>query len=438
LIIFSRYPVPGQTKTRMIPRLGPLGAANWQAQLTEWTAFWARRSRDQMGLDIWVAVNGAPTRAFREWLGHDLVFYQQRGRDLGARMRHAAASALTRGYRRALLVGIDCPQVSPAIIVQAFGLLQAHEAVVGPAADGGYYLLGMTRVLPGIFHNMEWGAPDVYAETMRRLASANIKAAVLPILSDCDQPQDWEVWEQATRQVDTPKISVIIPALNESSSIAAVVKSALSAPRVEVIVVDGGSQDDTVRIAQAAGAKVVPTAAGRARQCNLGAATASGEYLLFLHADTLLPDGYWTSVLMHLETPGVIAGAFRLQIHGPERGLRLIEKWANWRSCFLGMPYGDQALFCTAERFRSIGGFAELPIMEDFEWVRRVRKQGRVWIARSAVFTSDRRWRNLGPLRTTLRNQLIVLGFLLKIPPEKLARLYRREQGIRTLGNPER
>jgi hypothetical protein len=415
----------------MIPKLGRSGAANWQAQLTEWTAFWARRSRAQAGLDVWIAVTGAPTRAFREWLGHDLVFHQQRGRDLGARMRHAAARALTRGYRRVLLVGIDCPQLSPAIIVQAFGLLQEHEAVVGPAADGGYYLLGMTRVLPGIFHSMEWGAADVYAETMRRLASASIKTALLPIFADCDQPQDWEVWEQATRQADTPKISVIIPTLNESVTIIAALQSALRAPRVEVIVVDGGSQDDTARIAQAAGAKVVPTAAGRAQQCNLGAATASGEYLLFLHADTLLPDGYWTSVLMHLETPGVTAGAFRLQIHGPGRGLRLIEKWANWRSCFFRMPYGDQALFCAAERFRAMGGFVGLPIMEDFEWVRRVGKQGRVWIARSAVLTSDRRWRNLGPLRTTLCNQIIVLGFLLKIPPEKLARLYRREQGIR-------
>ncbi len=178
------------------------------------------------------------------------------------------------------------------------------------------------------------------------------------------------------------------------------------------------------------GARVIGSAPGRSRQLNCGAAAATGDILLFLHADTRLPAGFDGAIRQTLAQPGVVAGAFRLAINGPDRGLRWVEWGVNVRSRLLQMPYGDQAIFLRAEIFHTMGGFPDLPMMEDFELVRRVRKVGRVAIAPSAVVTSDRRWRTLGILRTTLANQVMVAGYLLGVDPYKLARWYR------TLGKP--
>ena len=121
----------------------------------------------------------------------------------------------------------------------------------------------------------------------------------------------------------------------------------------------------------------------------------------------------------------MIAGAFRLQIDGAGRWLRLIERVANLRARYLHMPYGDQAVFLRRETFESLGGFADLPIMEDYELSRRLRRRGRIELADASAVTSARRWQTLGPWRTTWINQMIVLGYHLGVSPERLARWYR-------------
>lgn len=221
------------------------------------------------------------------------------------------------------------------------------------------------------------------------------------------------------------KVSVIIPVLNEAALIDATLRHIPPTEDIEVIVVDGGSRDHTADIAAASGVRVIHTAAGRARQMNAGAATARAEILLFLHADTRLPADFARLVDETLSRPGVIAGAFRLRIDSLRRSLRLIETLANFRSRHLEAPYGDQALFLRADRFRTAGGFSDLPIMEDFEFVRRLRRWGRIAIIRAAAVTSGRRWERLGILRTTLINQTIILAYALGVSPERLARWYR-------------
>lgn len=222
-----------------------------------------------------------------------------------------------------------------------------------------------------------------------------------------------------------PRISIIIPTLNEAGTLPQTLATLPAATETEVIVVDGGSVDQTPAVAKALGVRVVGAAPGRSRQLNGGAAAATGSLLLFLHADTRLPQGFDQAIRHTLAQPGVVAGAFRLAINGPDRGLRWVEWGVNVRSRFLQMPYGDQAIFIKAEVFDKLGGFPDLPMMEDFELVRRLRKVGRVAIATSAVLTSDRRWRTLGILRTTLANQAMIAGYFLGINPYKLARWYR-------------
>lgn len=219
-------------------------------------------------------------------------------------------------------------------------------------------------------------------------------------------------------------ISIIIPALNEAANLAETLVTMRSFSTVEVIVVDGGSTDDTVIIAESFGAQVLLTQAGRARQMNAGAIEASGEVLLFLHADTRLPKDFDRYINSALAEPDVIAGAFRLELDGAQRGLRLIEKMANWRSHRLQMPYGDQAIFMRTEVFHRFGGFPPMPLMEDFELVRRLRKHGRIFIAPVPVISSARRWLKLGIFKTTCINQIIIAAYLAGASPERISRWY--------------
>lgn len=221
------------------------------------------------------------------------------------------------------------------------------------------------------------------------------------------------------------KISIIIPVLNEAKNLASVLASTQPSENVEAIVVDGGSQDDTVAIAQAWGVKVLSAPAGRAQQMNRGAAAATGQILLFLHADTRLPVGFDKLVRATLAEPGAIAGAFALRIDASLWSLRLIEIGVNWRSRYLQMPYGDQAIFLTAAVFHQIGRFPEFPMMEDFEMMRRLKRCGRIAIVEEPVLTSGRRWLQKGVCQTTLINQLAIVSYLIGISPEQIVRWYR-------------
>lgn len=226
----------------------------------------------------------------------------------------------------------------------------------------------------------------------------------------------------ATHEGELPLLSVVIPARDEEEHIEQAIASARPSPAVEVLVVDGGSVDRTAERAAAAGARVLRAAGGRASQQNAGAAAARGRWLLFLHADTRLPFGYLDEVARLLGDPRVALGAFRFALDRIEPGLRAIELGANLRSRLLSLPLGDQALFLRRETFEREGPFPPLPILEDYELVRRLRRTGRVRLARTHAITSARRWRTDGKLRTSLLHVLLPLAHRLGISPTTLAR----------------
>jgi len=226
----------------------------------------------------------------------------------------------------------------------------------------------------------------------------------------------------------TSDISVIIPTLNEASSLDRLLAGLRGNPGLEIIVADGGSEDGTVAVAIRHG--VVPTAStpGRGRQLNHGLRRSSGEYLLFLHCDTFLPADFAAHVRAKLSRPGTAAGAFRLAIDARGAQYRLVEWGANFRSGRLGLPYGDQAIFARREVVQSVGGVPEEAIMEDIALVLRLRRTGRIRLAPAAVLTSARRWERLGVFRTTLLNQAMLAGYLLNIDRDKLHRFYYRQK----------
>jgi rSAM/selenodomain-associated transferase 2 len=220
-------------------------------------------------------------------------------------------------------------------------------------------------------------------------------------------------------------ISVIIPTYNEEENIKNTILSIIDYTSHEVIVVDGGSSDNTVKSARQMGVKTLKSAPGRAKQMNEGVSLSSCNILLCLHGDSILPTDFLEQIDETLSNPKTGAGAFKLSIDLPGRGARLIEKSANLRAKYFQLPYGDQAIFLKREIFDKVGGFDDVLFMEDYLLVKKIRKFSKIKIAGSAVVTSGRRWQRLGLLKTTLINQCVIVGYLLGFSIPVLKKLYR-------------
>jgi rSAM/selenodomain-associated transferase 2/rSAM/selenodomain-associated transferase 1 len=426
LILFGRYPVPGQTKTRLIPLLGAARAADLQRELTERILKTDKRVARIRPIALEACFEGGSLPKLQRWLGADLIFSQQGSGDLGERMEAALLRAFRQGAERVILHGTDIPDLAAYHIHEAYEAMKTHDLVLGPSTDGGYWLIGMKKPAD-LFGRMEWGTASVFSQTVAAARRHGLSVYLLNPLTDMDTAEAVKhgMPEWAGPQ---PYLSVIIPALHEEALIGETIRKARS-PDAEIIVVDGGSKDGTVGKAKSAGAAVMAGQRGRALQQNLGAGAARGSVLLFLHADTLLPMDYVSQVFETLMDRRVALGAFRFKtsLHRPL--MRGIELTTNVRSRYLRLPYGDQALFLRKCHFQAVGGFPEMPIAEDLFFVRLVSKQGRIATVPAHVVTSGRRWEEVGLLRTTLINQLILAGFALGISPKTLARLYSR--GIR-------
>lgn len=223
------------------------------------------------------------------------------------------------------------------------------------------------------------------------------------------------------------RLSVVLPTLNETAGIAPAVQALapLIARGAQVIVADGGSTDETVACAAACGVQVMRAQRGRALQMNAGAQQASGEVLLFLHADTLLPPQADVLVLQALAAGGPVWGRFDVRIAGRARLLPVIAALMNLRSRCTGIATGDQAMFITRAAFDAVGGFPAQPLMEDIEMSARLLKLSRPACLRAQVVTSGRRWETRGVWRTVLLMWRLRLAYWCGVAPERLATLYR-------------
>jgi rSAM/selenodomain-associated transferase 2 len=365
-------------------------------------------------------------------MGRDVEFRNQTGDNLGERMHNSFVEAFEHGAERVILAGTDCPAISAEIFERAFHAVNRNDVVLGPASDGGYYLIGMKRPIPQIFAGISWGAEDVLRQTTQVADKLGLQLALIDLLSDVDRPNDLHVWERENgcpaAEVMSPSISVIIPTCNEADSVGESIASAQTEVGIEITVVDGRSEDGTIDAAEAAGARTMVSPHGRGSQMNAGAAEANGDILLFLHADTVLPEDYTQYVRKAMLQAGAVAGAFRLSINSPERSLRRVEWLANWRSRHMLLPYGDQAIFMRSEVFEEMGGFPEIPIMEDFELMRRLKRRGRIEVVKASIQTSPRRWLDVGVLRATIVNQAVIVAYFLGVPISRIADLYHSNQ----------
>ena len=219
-------------------------------------------------------------------------------------------------------------------------------------------------------------------------------------------------------------VSIIIPALNEADYIASAIRSALAAAPLEVIVVDGGSTDQTVSIAKEFSCRVLQCQNGRAAQQNYGAQHAQGKVFLFLHADSRLAPACIRQIHDVIVNDRVSGGGFGHRIEADGRLFRMIE-WGNaLRVRWLGIPYGDQGIFVRREVFQELGGFPDVPLMEDVLLMRKVRRLGRVVLLPGPLLTSARRWQKFGPVRQTIRNWVLLSALRFGVSPNRLAHFY--------------
>ncbi len=430
LIVFARFPEAGQAKTRLIAALGADRAARLQESLTRRTLETARRLGADRACDLEVRFSGGDIDRMSRLYGTQWRFVPQQGTGLGERLEQSVDAAIGEGAKRVLVIGTDCPEIEAATLAEAFDALKRCDVTFGPALDGGYYLIGLNESRPEMFRGVDWGTDQVLRQSLERARQLRCKVQLLRPLSDVDHPEDLLACRRLPAEFSPilPKarsgqLSVIVPTLNEERTIGPTLLRLVGRTDIEVIVADGGSVDETVSIARRMGCLVVPVRPGRGRQMNAGAAFASGEGLLFLHADTRLPADFEARIWSILNQ-GAAAGAFRLRIEDPRQALRWIEWGANLRSRILQTPYGDQGLFMRAELFHQVGGYPNWPLMEDYELCRRIRRHGKIALANESVSTSARRWNRLGICRTTLMNQFIVAAFHLGVSPERLARWY--------------
>lgn len=430
VLVMAKAAVPGTVKTRLEPLLGAAGCAALQRELTRAAIDFARRAAPEAAF---LAVAGEPDEA-----PDGVVVLAQRGADLGERLRNATAEVFTAHAGPLIVVGTDCPQLGPEHAASALDeLARGSDAAIIPARDGGYCLIALARPAPELLRipPEDWGGPQVLEMTLAAARAHGLEVAVLAPEYDLDTPDDAEAARADARVPEAvraalltdPLVSVVVPVLNEAAALPGLLDRLAALPgRFEVVVVDGGSRDETLALARDHPSRpvVCTAAAGRARQMNSGASAARGNVLLFLHADTALPDDAYPAIVDALRDPRVQGGNFALRFDGGDRFSRVLGTWYRVQRR-AGIYYGDSAVFARREVFDHLGGYRPLPIMEDYDFVRRLEKRGRTVCLSGPAVTSARRWRALGVPRTIFSWVVIRWLFLAGVPPARLARLYR-------------
>ena len=197
LIIFTRYPQPGKTKTRLILALGVEGAANLQRQMTEFTLSKVKKFQESAAISFEIRFTGGNLQLMQNWLGTELNYQLQGEGDLGKRMENSFLSAFNKGAQEVVIIGIDCPSLSAEVLAQAFKKINNCDLLLGPAVDGGYYLIGLKRAIRELFINIDWGTAKVLQQTVDIAQQLNLSVGYLATLADVDRPEDLPIWENS-------------------------------------------------------------------------------------------------------------------------------------------------------------------------------------------------------------------------------------------------
>ncbi|XP_071960427.1 uncharacterized protein [Antedon mediterranea] len=470
VIVFSRYPQAGTTKKRLIGEIGEYAAATVQLIMTNQIldrVINLQKSRSSVGAEI--HYSGGTSEQLKYWLdrkSQKMQWIPQNGTTLGYKMSNAFKQAFQSGVQYAVIVGSDIPAIDESTMTSALtSLHQDFDMVLGPAKDGGYYLIGLninilTKLgqenLDCLFEDIDWGTGKVRQQQLAVAKQHNIRVTELPIvLQDIDTADDLSEFERSTgvtvKDLTCPTLSVVIPVLNEGKNIQKILTNVTEnctwTKSLEVIVVDGGSVDETeqqVRMFAEQHSnfniKFISSSKGRGPQQKAGVSASTGYNLLFLHADTTLPKRFDEHVLMTLTEPGVSGGAFSFGVdilHSDDgkidnqysrlfcMQMKFLQRSVHYRCRKYEMPYGDQAIFVNRRTLEQVGGFPDVLLFEDFILIKNLQEVGHVQTVKEQyAITSCRRYQKYGQLRTSGMNFLFISAYKLGVHPNTLARWY--------------
>lgn len=436
IILFTRVPVPGKTKTRLMPYLSAAQCARLhecflrdikgQCEKTEAALFICYTPEDE-------------TERLYHTLGKAAGYFPQEGETLGERMYNAIARVLGEGYAACVLLGSDVPEVREAHISRAFRALEEKDVVFGPTRDGGYYLVGMKKPYKEVFEKQSYGHGKVLANTVRSLKEKELTVGYTATLSDMDVPEDLRRYRSrmcANRKMQstetgkylmrTSRISVIVPVYNEEKTIVRLqeqLKPYLKS--CEVLLVDGGSTDRTPELIDPA-FRVLKCEKGRAKQMNLGARKSHGDILFFLHSDSELPRNFPAQIRYVMKD--YEAGCFGVAFHSKNFFMLTCRLISNHRVKDRKLMFGDQGIFLKRELFFEVGMYPELPIMEDYQLSLTLKERGvRLGMAKHRIYTSDRRFPKgtLPKLKVMWQMNRLRKGYRAHVPAEELAKWYQ-------------
>lgn len=427
VIVFAKTPAPGQVKTRIGTTVGMEAAAAIYEQMLNSIL------KASAPHEVWRRVIAVTPESDPSYFSEPgLTLLRQCGSDIGKRLSHALHFGVQSGADRVLVIGSDIPSLTADDLAEAFARLETEPCVVGPSLDGGFYLVGSAAnhagaVCDALSSDIAWSTPQVLHQLQAASKQIGVPLSLLPVKQDIDTYEDWLGYLDATNAGKPPQprpVSVIIPALNEEALLADCLKS-LSGEGCEIIVVDGGSTDRTIAVAQAFGATVIRLGqANRARQMNAGAKIAQGELLLFFHADSRLSRGGIAALQKAMARPHVAGGAFSLRFFPEEPFYSWLAVGANAFCRLTKMMFGDRGMFIRASLFRQIGPFPEQAIMEDAALATAVRKAGNIVILPNAVYTSARKHQKETKLQAVYRTLWAYAAYRLGVSPEKIKARY--------------
>lgn len=435
LIVFTREPEPGKTKTRLMPYLSPEQCAELHRCMLKDISREMRKA-DAALIVAYTGENTGDPVFLRSIMGKSALFIRQRGGDIGSRMQNAIEDVLGLGYDKAVLIGTDIPEIKAETINASLDLLESCDVVMGPTYDGGYYLIGMRAVHTEAFNVKSYGGSSVFDETVSSLRKAGLSAEKTDTYADLDTAEDLSGFRRRMRidpglrkthtgqfLAETAKISVIVPVYNEAAEIGRLVGQ-LKPYRneCEIIIVDGESTDGTPgKIREYAGEAsrdilVLEEKKGRSLQMNAGAGKSTGDILFFLHCDCTLPENFLEEIRRVMAANDW--GCFRVKF--PSSNFFMLTNCiiSNHRALCRRLPFGDQGIFINRDLFFEAGMFPEIPLMEDYEFSIRMKRRKGVrgpGMTRKWLITSARRYgRGTGSI---LRTEMQMW---------KLRRMYRR------------
>ena len=444
IIFFTRAPIAGRTKTRMQPYLSPDEcAALHKAMIKD---IYEECSKIQADIFVYYTPLEGLGRLYK-LIGKESTYRLQKGADLGEKMYDAIAEVLDFGYESCILIGSDIAELRKEHLNTAFDKLEYADVVFGKTVDGGYYLVGMKRAVKEVFEVEKYGNSDVFANTLKRLSNLGLKVAYTKTLYDIDTKDDLALHRQRLRKyvprhskyykefqkrslgkfvLGKLKISIIIPVYNEEKTVVNLQSKLTSLyEQCEIIFVDGGSTDATISLIDPK-YKLSKSEKGRAAQMNKGALESSGDVLLFLHSDSILPKKALAQIKKVMKD--YEAGCFGINFNTRSILMKICALMSNYRAAIGHIMFGDQGIFIDRATFFKLGMFPKLPIMEDYQLSLSLKsKTIKTAMTKSHITTSDRRFtgNSIDKLKLMLKMHRLRSMYRKGVDIEKIASLYK-------------